>query len=113
MRRRRRGPSVSGVLVALGALLLAACNSVGPETIPRDRFDYTAAISDSWKRQMLANIVKLRYGEPPTFMEVASVINQYELRGQISAGAGAGTGTRQRRPTQPVGGSAGAGAVYA
>ncbi len=88
----RPGRSVTRVLTALGTLLLAACTSVGPETIPRDRFDYTAAISDSWKRQMLANIVKLRYGEPPTFMEVASVINQYELRGQINAGAGAGTG---------------------
>ena len=68
------------------ALLLAACTTVGPGTVARDRFDYSAAIRDSWKREMLQNIVNMRYGSPPVFLDVASVISQYELRGQISAG---------------------------
>ena len=71
----------------LAALLLSACASVGPHTIPRDRFDYSTAIADSWERQMLLNIIRMRYGESPIFMDVASVINQYELMGQVNASA--------------------------
>jgi hypothetical protein len=68
------------------ALLLtfAGCAAVGPHTVSRDRFDYTTAISDSWKTQMLLNMVKMRYGDAPTFLDVASVINQYSVESQVS-----------------------------
>lgn len=64
------------VLVLTG---LSGCTSIGPPTVARDRFDYIAAISDSWKSQMLFNLVKLRYGDAPVFLDVASVINQYGI----------------------------------
>jgi len=80
-RKRRMG-------ILLGAtLLLSACAGFGPTTISRDRFDYTAAISDSWKHQMLFNMVKIRYGDAPVFMDVSSVISQYQIAGQINLGA--------------------------
>jgi hypothetical protein len=41
------------------------------------------AISDSWKSQMLFNLVKLRYGDAPVFLDVASVINQYLVEGSV------------------------------
>lgn len=76
------------ILFVLGAATtLGACRSIGPQTISKDKFDYSSAIADSWKRQMLLNIVKMRYGEPPVFLEVASVINQYSLEGSVSGGA--------------------------
>ncbi|NJC88865.1 MAG: hypothetical protein FIB02_10135 [Desulfuromonas sp.] len=78
------------LLCCMGLLLLGlfcGCAPIGPPTIARDRFDYTTAIADSWKRQMLLNIVKIRYGDAPVFLEVASIINQYsletELRGTV------------------------------
>ena len=86
--RRCRGAQV----VVMMVVLISACTSIGPHTITRDRFDYSSAISDSWKRQMLLNIVKLRYSEPPMFMEVVSIINQYELSSQVSAGAAFNSG---------------------
>jgi hypothetical protein len=49
----------------------------------RDRFDYTTAISDSWKAQMLLNVVKLRYADAPVFLDVASVIKQYGFQGTV------------------------------
>ena len=55
---------------------LSGCASIGPRTVARDRFDYISAISDSWKVQMLLNVVKLRYGDAPVFLDVASVITQ-------------------------------------
>jgi len=44
-------------------LLITGCTHIGPQTVPRDRFDYNTAISDSWKEQTLLNIVKLRSAE--------------------------------------------------
>ncbi|MGD8502707.1 MAG: hypothetical protein PVH49_03790, partial [Syntrophobacterales bacterium] len=72
---------------AVAILLLAGCASIGPRTIPRDRFDYASAISTSWKKQMLLNMVKIRYADIPVFVDVASVINQYALEGEITLGA--------------------------
>ncbi|MHC1741594.1 MAG: hypothetical protein AB9873_01020 [Syntrophobacteraceae bacterium] len=71
-------------VVFTGLLMtLAACAGVGPRSVARDRFDYTTAISDSWKSQMLVNMVKMRYGDAPTFLDVASVINQYSVESQV------------------------------
>ena len=58
---------------------LSGCASIGPSTIARDRFDYITAISDSGKSQMLLNVVKLRYGDTPVFLDMSSVINQYTV----------------------------------
>jgi len=49
-------------------LSLTACPSIGPATVIRDRFDYTSAVGESWKSQMLHNLVKMRYGDIPVFM---------------------------------------------
>src|SRR5512144_2136668 len=62
---------------------LSGCASVGPPTVARDRFDYIAAISDSWRAQMLLNLVKLRYGDAPVFLDVASVMTQTGVTGTV------------------------------
>lgn len=69
------------------ALLLTGCTGLGAPTVTRDRFDYVSAISESWKRQTLLNLVKTRYADAPVFMDVTSVINQYSVEGRISLGA--------------------------
>ena len=76
---------IAGLTVLLVAG--AGCHTLGPETISRDRFDYTEAISESWKKQMLLNLVKLRYGDAPVFLEVSSIITQYSLETSVNAGA--------------------------
>jgi len=65
-------------------LILTGCAGIGAQSVARDRFDYNSAISQSWKAQMLINMVKLRYGDTPTFLEVASVINQYSVESQVN-----------------------------
>jgi len=75
------------IMSACVLLVLSGCAGIGPSTVSRDRFDYTAAISDSWKRQMLLNMVKIRYGDAPIFLDVSSVISQYQIAGQINLGA--------------------------
>jgi hypothetical protein len=63
--------------------MLGGC-SFGPHTVQRDRMEYIAAVSDSLKTQMLFNLVKLRYGDVPVFMDVSSIINQYTLAGVVN-----------------------------
>jgi hypothetical protein len=67
----------------LGFILTVSGCTIGPDTIERDRFDYSAAITTSWKEQMLLNLVKIRYGDTPVFLEVTSIINQYGLEGDV------------------------------
>jgi len=74
----------------LFAFALTGCVSFGPSTVSRDRFDYVSTISDSWKSQMLLNIVKLRYADTPAFLDVGSVISQYEFTGEFNATLGFG-----------------------
>ena len=74
------------LVLIIAVPFLTGCG-IGPGSVVRDRFDYTRAISDSWKSQMLVNLVGIRYGEAPIFMDVSSVINQYELETQGSAAA--------------------------
>jgi hypothetical protein len=70
------------LLVAM--LLTSGCAGIGPTTVTRDRFDYVTSISESWKRQMLLNLLKVRYSDAPVFIDVASVINAYELTGEVN-----------------------------
>ena len=72
------------LLVATAVLLGSGCQSVGPGTIKRDRLHYATAVADSWKEQLLLNIVKMRYADAPAFLEVVSVVSGYSLETGVS-----------------------------
>jgi len=73
-------------------LALAGCKSIGPGQVAGDRFDYSAAIGDSWKRQTLLNIVKLRYLDPPIFVDVGQIVASRTLSRSASIGGNFGQG---------------------
>lgn len=75
-------------LLLLILTAFVACTHVGPGTIVRDRLDYTDAVAESWKRQLLLNIVKMRYGDAPIFLDVTSIINQYALENEVNGSFG-------------------------
>ncbi len=82
---------MSRMVLRFGSALLLllpviGCTSMGPSVIPRDRTDYLSAIADSWKQQTLLDVVRIRYGDAPSFLEVSSVVSSYAVQGQISAG---------------------------
>ena len=82
------------IFISLVAILwFTGCTHIGPQALPRDRFDYNTAIADSWKQQTLLNIVKLRYADMPLFVEVASIVSGYTLEGSVSLG---GTNSSQK-----------------
>ena len=76
------------IVAACAAMFaLGGCTSVGPVRLGQDRFDYNAAISDSWKVQTLLSIVKLRYLEWPTFLGVEQIVAQYTWK-QVGSAKG-------------------------
>jgi hypothetical protein len=77
-----------GACISLALLLLlSGCGTIGPSSLERDRFDYSSTIAESWKKMMLLNIVKLRYGDTPIFLEVTSIVNQYIFETELGASA--------------------------
>ncbi|MHC4850185.1 MAG: hypothetical protein ACYTEG_17285 [Planctomycetota bacterium] len=94
---------------ALPLLLLLACSSYGPKTLPRDRYDYSTAIGNSWNHELLLNIVRLRYLDMPVFLDVQQILAGYTLETTGSIGwseadltngwSVGGTGRYTDRPT--------------
>ena len=83
---------------------------MGPGSVTRDRFDYSESVGESWKTQMLLNLVKLRYGDIPVFMDVGQVVAGYSLQRTLSGTAAVNTfnqGPPLNAVTSVLGGTAG------
>lgn len=96
------------VMIAVGAWAagIAGCRSLGAGRMPADQFDYNQAISQSVNEQMLLNVVRLRYSEPPVFLAANSILTQYVYSGSVGV-QGAG-GASLGDPQWSAGGSANA-----
>jgi hypothetical protein len=92
--RRIALASLSLATLALALATSGCAMRVGSKTIAGDRFDYASAITRSWKEQMLLNMVKLRYLDPPVFLDIAQVVASYTLEGSASLNAPDWTGAQ-------------------
>jgi hypothetical protein len=85
MKNGRSGKWAAGVCLAALAFL-SGCASIGPGRMVQDRTDYNASLTESWKRQILINIVKIRYVEPLFFMDVGDIVAGYTMETGGNAG---------------------------
>ena len=83
MSRSRRHRSCVLMVVSV---IAAGCQSIGPATLPRDRLDYSTAVLESWKHQTLLNIIKLRYADPPLFVDIGQIVSGYTLETSVNLG---------------------------
>ena len=74
MKLHRHAFFVAGLLVGS-----SGCQHYGPGSIVADRIPYNTAIATSWQEQTLLNIVKLRYVDAPTFIDIGSIVSSYTL----------------------------------
>lgn len=69
--------------ICISVLALAGCSHLGSSTVPTDRCGYSNAVAESWKQQTLLNIVKLRYMDPPVFVDVSQIVSGYTLETSV------------------------------
>lgn len=82
------GCSGAVMLLTLAAfsLVIAGCGVVGPKAVRSNRVDYSEALRQSNDEQLLLNLVRLRYRDTPSFLDVGNITTQ--LRVEVAAEAG-------------------------
>ncbi|WP_144109414.1 hypothetical protein [Paraburkholderia sp. BCC1886] len=86
-----RTASVAAALCA--ACLTSACVHIGPARLKADQVDYERALGDAKKREILAAVVGLRYGDAPAFMTVSSIIAAYTFDATAGGTGNVGSGS--------------------
>ena len=71
--------------MSIALVTLNGCGFMGPAAINGSRVSYNQAIQDTSKQQLLLNIVRTRYDDPPVFFDVTQVNSQLTLTGTGSA----------------------------
>lgn len=80
MDRHSRRRLLTGGLALLAPGAGGGCTSIGPTRLDRDQIDYARVIANSGKRQTLFNLVRLRFGEPPSFVAISQVVSGYTVQ---------------------------------
>jgi len=57
------------------------CDVLGPASIRSSRAYYNEAVQQTGKEQLLLNIVRIRYADPPLFFDITSVTSQLSFSG--------------------------------
>lgn len=77
-----RPATLTAALLACG---LSACNTIGPSAIRTGRMGYNEAVQVTSDQELLLNIVRLRYRDTPTILQIASINTQLNLATSVNA----------------------------
>ena len=76
----------TATVILLLCAALGGCFRLGPDRLNDDQLEYSRALSVAEKRQTLLNVVRLRYGDAPTFLDATQVISGYQLQRSVTGG---------------------------
>lgn len=74
------------------ASVAASGCTVGPNLIQGSRTRYNSAVQTTASQEMLINLVRAKYGEPPGFLAVSGITSQFEIDSRLSFGTEFGLG---------------------
>lgn len=76
----------------------SGCASFGAKRLRADQVDYARALGDAKKREILSEVVGLRYADPPGFLSVTQIIAAYQFDAGSGATVNAGPGVQSYSP---------------
>ena len=68
------------------AFPVCGCGNFGPERLNEDQLGFSHALGEGQKRQTFQNIIQIRYGDTPVFLNISQVISGYQLQRNVTAG---------------------------
>ena len=86
-----RRPSVALLVIASASGALAACALHGPALTSVSHIAYNEAVQQGEQRELLLNLVRLRYLDRPEFLSISSISSQMQFEAQASLAGSFGT----------------------
>jgi hypothetical protein len=74
------------VLLLMLTLTGSGCATLGARTLPEVQSTYAESLAQTLDAQVLTNLVRLRYRDTPSFLDVASLTTQQTLNGSLGVG---------------------------
>jgi hypothetical protein len=74
------------MLVLSACMSLCGCFSFGTTRLYEDQLGYSRALGEAEKSETLLNVVRIRYGDTPTFLQATQVISGYQLQRNVTGG---------------------------
>ena len=80
------------VVVAVALSATIGCKSIGPKKLVSTHQGYNEAVQLVESREILLNIVRLRFGDPIQFLAVSQINAQFSVGTSVGGGASGGAG---------------------
>lgn len=84
-----RASSLSSFLSVALVAASSGCATLGAQTLPEVQAAYNEKLATTQDTQFLLNIVRLRYRDPPVFLDVASLTTQQTMASSLGLGGNA------------------------
>lgn len=83
------------LMMAVSLATLNSCSNISARAVESGAMDYNIALQRTDDRQMLLNLVRLRYRDRPYFLEAGSLTTQFSITSSLGLTGGAGTSIKQ------------------